>query len=214
MSSLATVPTIGTALMRRSLETPCRVAAISGGLLVAALAIITVVSILGRWLASAPILSELPILEWVGPITGDYELVEMGTAIAVFLFLPYCHLRGGHVTVDLLVMHAPPIVQRLLAVVAETLFLVVAGLMTWRLFHGLLDKRRYMETSMLLDIPLWWGYVGGLVGFALLTLVCLYRTCDAFTYDPHQQGSKQNSSNQNSPTQGSSAKESSAQGDL
>ena len=111
-------------------------------------------------------------------------------------------------------MHAPPIVQRLLAVVAETLFFVVAGLMTWRLYHGLLDKRRYMETSMLLDIPLWWGYVGGLVGFALLTLVCLYRTCDAFTYDPHQQGSKQNSSNQNSPTQGSSAKESSAQGDL
>ena len=214
MSSLATVPTIGTALMRRSLEIPCRVAAISGGLMITALAIITVVSILGRWVASAPVLSDITLLAWVGPITGDYELVEIGTAIAVFLFLPYCHLRGGHVTVDLLVMHAPPMVQRLLAVVAETLFLVVAGLMTWRLYHGLLDKRRYMETSMLLDIPLWWGYVGGLVGFALLTLVCLYRTCDAFTYDPHQPGSKQNSSNQNSPTQGSSAKESSAQGDL
>ncbi|TMU28410.1 TRAP transporter small permease [Halomonas sp. ATBC28] len=214
MSSLATVPTIGTALMRRSLETPCRVAAISGGLLVAALAIITVVSILGRWLASAPILSELPILEWVGPITGDYELVEMGTAIAVFLFLPYCHLRGGHVTVDLLVMHAPPMIQRLLAVVAETLFLVVAGLMTWRLYHGLLDKRRYMETSMLLDIPLWWGYVGGLVGFALLTLVCLYRTCDAFTYDPPQPGSNQNSATHSSSAQDGSDQESSAQGDL
>ncbi|MBL1267580.1 MAG: TRAP transporter small permease [Halomonas sp.] len=214
MSSLATVPTIGTALMRRSLETPCRVAAISGGLLVAALAIITVVSILGRWLASAPILSELPILEWVGPITGDYELVEMGTAIAVFLFLPYCHLRGGHVTVDLLVMHAPPMVQRLLAVVAETLFLVVAGLMTWRLYHGLLDKRRYMETSMLLDIPLWWGYVGGLVGFALLTLVCLYRTCDAFTYDPPQPGSNQNSATHSSSAQDGSDQESTAQGDL
>ncbi|CAM0554621.1 TRAP transporter small permease [Vreelandella titanicae] len=203
MSSLATVPTLGTALMRRSLETPCRVAAISGGLLVAALAIITVVSILGRWVASAPVLSDMTMLEWVGPITGDYELVEMGTAIAVFLFLPYCHLRGGHVTVDLLVMHAPPIVQRLLAVVAETLFLVVAGLMTWRLFHGLLDKRRYMETSMLLDIPLWWGYVGGLVGFALLTLVCLYRTCDAFTYNPQQPDSTQ-----------AQVKENSAQGDL
>ncbi|BBI65201.1 hypothetical protein HSBAA_65070 [Vreelandella sulfidaeris] len=99
----------------------------------------------------------MAMLAWVSPITGDYELVEMGTAIAVFLFLPYCHLRGGHVTVDLLVMHAPAMVQRLLAVVAETLFLVVAGLITWRLYHGLLDKHRYMETSMLLDIPLWWG---------------------------------------------------------
>jgi TRAP-type C4-dicarboxylate transport system permease small subunit len=94
-------------------------------------------------------------------------------------------------------------VQRLLAVVAETLFLVVAGLMTWRLYHGLLDKRRYMETSMLLDIPLWWGYIGGLVGFALLTLVCLYRTCDAFSYDPPQPGSAQ-----------AQVKEKSAQGDL
>lgn len=196
MSSLATVPTIGTAWIRRSLELPCRVAAISGGLLVAALAVITVVSILGRWVAGAPVLSDMATLAWVGPITGDYELVEMGTAIAVFLFLPYCHLRGGHVTVDLLVMHAPVMVQRLLAVVAEALFLVVAGLMTWRLYHGLLDKRRYMETSMLLDIPLWWGYVGGLLGFALLTLVCLYRTCNAFTYTPPQSDSSQASTDQ------------------
>ncbi|KPQ30884.1 MULTISPECIES: TRAP transporter small permease [unclassified Halomonas] len=206
MSSLATVPTIGTALMRRSLEITCRVAAISGGLLIVALAIITVVSILGRWVASVPVLSDMTMLAWVGPITGDYELVEMGTAIAVFLFLPYCHFRSGHVTVDLLVMNAPPVVQRLLAVVAEMLFLVVAGLMTWRLYHGLLDKRRYMETSMLLDIPLWWGYVGGVAGFALLTLVCLYRALDALT-DKQQYPNSTHS--HSSPTQ-----ENSVQGDL
>jgi TRAP-type C4-dicarboxylate transport system permease small subunit len=182
--------------MRRSLETLCRVAAISGGLLVAALALITVVSILGRWLASAPVLSDLSLLDWVGPITGNYELVEMGTAIAVFLFLPYCHLRGGHVTVDLVVMHAPTIIQRGLAVVAETLFLVVSGVMTWRLYHGLLDKRRYLETSMLLDIPLWWGYIGGIVGLALLTAVCLCRATDALAYEPRLQAPMQDSADQ------------------
>lgn len=196
MSSLATVPKTGTGLMRRSLEMPCRVAAISGGLLVAALAIITVVSILGRWLASVPVLSDLAMLDWIGPITGDYELVEMGTAIAVFLFLPYCHLRGGHVTVDLVVMHAPTVIQRLLAFVAELLFLTVAGLMTWRLYHGLLDKHRYMETSMLLDIPLWWGYLGGIVGLALLTAVCLYRAIDAFAYEPEPPAPAQDNTDQ------------------
>lgn len=196
MSSLATVPKTGTGLMRRSLETLCRVAAISGGLLVAALALMTVVSILGRWLASAPVLSDLSLLDWMGPITGNYELVEMGTAIAVFLFLPYCHLRGGHVTVDLVVMHAPTIIQRGLAVVAETLFLVVSGVMTWRLYHGLLDKRRYMETSMLLDIPLWWGYIGGIVGLALLTAVCLCRATDALAYEPRSQAPTQDSADQ------------------
>lgn len=160
----------------RLLERCCQAAAVLGGLLIAALAIMTVCSIAGRWIASLPYLSALPGLDWVGPVSGDYELVEMGTATAIFLFLPYCHLRGGHVTVDLIVMHAPRIVQRATAVIAEVLFTLVSAIMTWRLYHGLLDKQRYMETSMLLGIPLWWGYAAGIVGFALLTLVCFYRS--------------------------------------
>jgi TRAP-type C4-dicarboxylate transport system permease small subunit len=59
-----------------------------GGLLMSALTVMTVVSVTGRKLFNAP-------------IQGDYELVTMGTAIAVFLFLPYCHLQRGDVVVDL-----------------------------------------------------------------------------------------------------------------
>ncbi|ABE57646.1 TRAP transporter small permease [Chromohalobacter israelensis] len=183
MSSLATTSHASITCLRRSLETTCRLAAIVGGLVVAMLSLMTVASIAGRWVSSLPLISDMAMFGWIGPVTGDYEMVEMGTAIAVFLFLPYCHLRGGHVTVDLLVMRAPRSVQRLLAFVAEVLFLVVAGVMTWRLYHGLLDKQRYMETSMLLDIPLWWGYVGGILGFALLTLVCFYRACLSVSRD-------------------------------
>jgi TRAP-type C4-dicarboxylate transport system permease small subunit len=170
-----------TTSVRRLLDRCCQAAAILGGLLIAALAIMTVCSIAGRWIASLPLVSSLPLLGWVGPVTGDYELVEMGTATAIFLFLPYCHLRGGHVTVDLIVMHAPKMVQRATAVLAEVLFTVVSAIMTWRLYHGLLDKQRYMETSMLLGIPLWWGYAAGIVGFTLLTLVCLYRSISSLS---------------------------------
>lgn len=170
---------VGTTLARRLLNGCCQGAATLGGLMVVALAVMTVCSIAGRWIASVPYLGSLPLLSAFGPITGDYEVVQMGTATAVFLFLPYCHLRGGHVTVDLLVMHAPRGIQRATAILAETLFMVVSALMTWRLFHGLLDKQRYMETSMLLGIPLWWGYAAGIAGFALLTLVCLYRSIAA-----------------------------------
>ncbi|MCK0745154.1 TRAP transporter small permease [Chromohalobacter nigrandesensis] len=190
MSSLATTSNASITCLRRGLETACRLAAIIGGLIVAALSLMTVISIAGRWISSLPLISDLSALSWVGPITGDYELVEIGTAIAVFLFLPYCHLRGGHVTVDLLVMRAPLGVQRFLAVLTEALFLVVSCLMTWRLYHGLLDKHRYMETSMLLGIPLWWGYIAGIVGFTLLSLVCLYRLLSTFSNDtaPATQG--------------------------
>ncbi|MCK2046213.1 TRAP transporter small permease [Chromohalobacter moromii] len=190
MSSLATTSNASIICLRRGLATTCRLAAIIGGLIVAALSLMTVASILGRWISSLPFIRDVAALSWVGPVTGDYEMVEMGTAIAVFLFLPYCHLRGGHVTVDLLVMRAPLGVQRFLAVLSEALFLLVSCLMTWRLYHGLLDKHRYMETSMLLGIPLWWGYVAGIVGFALLSLVCLYRLLSSFSSNtaPSAQG--------------------------
>lgn len=166
----------GIARLHLYLRRSCRAAAILGGLIIASLAVMTVVSIFGRWLSGIPLIANTPLLDWVGPVDGSYELVEIGTAMAIFLFLPYCHLRGGHVAVELLVMHAPKIIQRLLALGAETLFLIVAALMTWRLYHGLLDKQRYHETSMLLGIPLWWGYAVGVLGLFLLTLVCLYRT--------------------------------------
>jgi TRAP-type C4-dicarboxylate transport system permease large subunit len=47
-----------------------------------------------------------------GPVLGDFELVEVGVGIAVFFFLPWCYLSGGHAKVDLLYMHTPKWAQR------------------------------------------------------------------------------------------------------
>ncbi|NNL36424.1 MAG: TRAP transporter small permease, partial [Silicimonas sp.] len=60
--------------------------AIVAGLVLTAMAIVTVISINGRSLI------------WAGlaPVPGDFELVEIGCAVAVFGFLPYCHLYRGH----------------------------------------------------------------------------------------------------------------------
>ena len=75
------------------LETCAKWLALSGGVLLAGLALLTVSSVLGRAF----------IFIGLGPIKGDYELVEMGCAIAVFSFLPWCQLKRGHVTVDIVV---------------------------------------------------------------------------------------------------------------
>ena len=53
----------------------------SAALVLIALILLTVVSVVGRALFSAP-------------IPGDFELVEIGMAVAVFAFLPYCQLRA------------------------------------------------------------------------------------------------------------------------
>ena len=64
---------------------------------------------------------------------GDFELVEAGTALAVFCFLPWAHLKRGHAVVDLFWRAYPPALQRLLDVAADLLMLGVWLLLVWRM---------------------------------------------------------------------------------
>ena len=65
------------------------IVALIGGVLLVALATMVVVSVTLR--------SDL-----VGSagVPGDFELVQMATAVAAFCFLPYCQLRRGNIFVD------------------------------------------------------------------------------------------------------------------
>ena len=107
----------------RALERACTWLAIAGGVVMLAFTAASVASIVSRTLFGSP-------------LVGDFELTERGTAIAVFAMVPYCHLRGGHVVVDMFVGMLPPAPRRVLAIAAEVLFALVAALMTWRLALG------------------------------------------------------------------------------
>lgn len=169
------IPSGALARLGRLLTAVCRAAAVLGGVALSLLALMSVVSIVGRWLGGLEWVMAQPALAWLGAVPGDYELVEMGAAVAVFCFFPYCHLVNGHVTVDVFVMRAGPRLKAGLQLFANLLFLLAAAVLTWRQWHGMLDKLEYGETSMLLRLPLWWGYAVGVAAFALLTLTCLYQ---------------------------------------
>ena len=64
-----------------------------GGAVLTALAFMTVLSTIGRAFVGLQI--------GLGPIPGDFELVEAGTAVSVFCFMSWCQLNQGHVTVDI-----------------------------------------------------------------------------------------------------------------
>lgn len=150
--------------VERLLERLCAWLAIAGGAVLVALTIATVVSITGRALTSVGL----------GPIPGDYELVEAGTAFAIFAFLPWCQLKRGHVTVDLLLARFGPRVNAGVDLVANILMTLASGLICWRLWLGMLDKQAYGETTFILQFPLWWPYAASLVGAAFAVLVCAY----------------------------------------
>ncbi len=156
-----------------------RLMALGGGLVLAALVLMTTASIVGRAL--------IPF--GLAPIPGDFELVEMGIAFAVFAFLPWCQLQRGHATVELFTSKMGVRANAVLDSVSDILMFFVAGLLTWRLYLGMLDKRSYFETTFILQTPMWWGYAAALVGACCFTVVCAYCAIrsTASVFEPKQQ---------------------------
>jgi TRAP-type C4-dicarboxylate transport system permease small subunit len=148
--------------LERALDRACTWLAIAGGVVMLGFTAVSVGSIFARSVFGSP-------------LVGDFELTERGTAIAVFAMLPYCHLRGGNVAVDMFVAMFPAGMQRVLAMSGEILFAVVAALMTWRLTLGGINQFQFHDMSMMLLIPTWWIFVPIVASMILLTLVCIAR---------------------------------------
>ena len=135
--------------------------AVFGGLVLTGLILMTVISVIGRALFNTP-------------IPGDFELVEIGGAVAVFSFLPYCQLTRGNVVVDFFTARIRPRSKALLDMVGNLLYTGIAALLTWRLALGGMELKRYNESSMVLQVPIWWGFIPVIMGSGLLTAVCAY----------------------------------------
>ena len=170
--------------MLRLIETLARSMALIGGLVLLALVILTCLSVLGRglntlghagWLtALAPGLGNALIATGVGPVNGDFELVEAGIAFAIFAFLPICQLHGGHATVDVFTGTLGVGANRIIMAFWEVVLAAAILLLTWRLFDGLAGKYGNGETTFLLQFPVWWAYGASFVASVIASLVALY----------------------------------------
>ncbi len=157
--------------------------ALTGGAILLVLMAVTCLSVLGRmlntfgnvaWMKSN-LGSLAELLQRFAPITGDFELVEMGIALAVFLFLPWCQLNQRHAAVHVFTRRAlPHRVNALLLLVWEGLLVLVLGLMSLRLFAGMNDRMLYNETTFLLQWPVWWAYAACTIAGGMATLIGLY----------------------------------------
>ena len=120
---------------------------------------------------------------WGRPFPGDFELTEMGTAIAAFCFLPYCQMIGANVSADIFTMKASPKAIAVMGLVASLIALGFSGILVWRMSAGLIDYRRYEEFTGILQIPIWWAFVPVVISLCLLvvaSLMTLSETKSAF----------------------------------
>ena len=132
----------------------------------------SVVSILGR--ALTPL--------GLAPVPGDFELVEAGTALAVFCFLPWCHLTRGHAVVDLFWKSYPPVLRRLLDIVADTLMLLAWLFLTWRMGVATAEYRDNGEMSFILHMPVWFGYAASMVPAVFGCIAYLWRLLESLGF--------------------------------
>lgn len=147
-----------------AIEWLARALAILGGLVLIVITLLTVISITGRAFVKMGL----------GPIPGDFELVEAMTAFAVFAFLPWCQLRRAHATVDVFTRFLSDRVNRWIDVISELLMTLAIVLIAWRLWYGMMDKIRYNETTFILQFPVWWGFAAAMAAVAVAVIVSIY----------------------------------------
>lgn len=141
-----------------------RTAALLGGAALVLLILLTVVSVTGRNL------TELGL----GPIPGDFELVEAGVAFAIFAFMPWCQINRGHATVEILTGRLGERANAFIDLVTDVLLLAVWVYLGWRHYLGMMDKQTYAETTFILQFPIWWAYAAAMAGIVVIILVACF----------------------------------------
>jgi TRAP-type C4-dicarboxylate transport system permease small subunit len=88
-------------------------------------------------------------------VPGDFEMVQMATAVAAFCFLPWCQLRRGNIFVDTFTLKLPERVQRGLDATWDVVYGLAMALIAWRLGVGARAALASGENTMVLQLPSW-----------------------------------------------------------
>ena len=116
--------------------------ALIGGILLIALSVTVVVSVTLR-----------SDLVGAAGVPGDFEIVQMATAIAAFCFLPWCQLKRGNIFVDTFTLKLPARWQRRIDAMWDIVYALVMALVAWRLAVGARAAFATGENSMVLQVP-------------------------------------------------------------
>ena len=180
--------------MHRFMEKMAYFLAGLGGLVLSFLILMTCASIAGRIINSIlhsdllqgvmPDVASTLLATGVGPINGDFELVEAGLAFVIFTFIPLCQLDNGHASVDIFISRFPVLNKRI-QVFIDIIFAATLVLIAYKLFSGMQSKQNSGQTTLLLQFPVWWAYAASLFGAVAAALVGVYiaivRLLETFT---------------------------------
>ena len=132
-----------------------------GGFILVIVILVNVISIISRIILS-------------NPLVGDFELVKIGSAVAIASFFPICHLKKGNVIVDFITANLNFKKIFFLDALSSFVYGLVSCFFTWRMIYGAQDMYKYAEETMLLQFPVWIPFIPVTFSFGLLSFCCLY----------------------------------------
>lgn len=136
------------------------VLAFAGGAVLLAVALLTTVSVLKRWLTNQP-------------IPGDFELVSLGAGLTVMGCLAHGTLMRSNIIVDSFTTWLPRGVTRVVDAVWMLVWCGVAAVLAERLFVGARETLASGTTTMVLGLPTWWAVGIGAACFAVTAAAAL-----------------------------------------
>jgi TRAP-type C4-dicarboxylate transport system permease small subunit len=86
-------------------------------------------------------------------VPGDFELVQMATAVAAFCFLPLCQLRRGNIFVDTFTLKLPQRWRDGIDALWDVVYGLAMALIAWRLGVGARSALASGEYTMVLQLP-------------------------------------------------------------
>jgi TRAP-type C4-dicarboxylate transport system permease small subunit len=154
--------------MKKILRNISWAAAVLGGVMALAVAVMTVYSITQRFLTSRP-------------LQGDIELVQLGIAISISLCIAWCQLHGGNIIVDFFTQNVRPSLNRFFDALGCLMLAIMYGLLSVRTVYGAFAVHASYERTATLDLPGWWTYAWLAPGLALGAVIALTQAWMHFT---------------------------------
>ena len=145
-----------------------KLCAVTAGVLLTVITLMTCVSLLGRNTTG-----------WT--IAGDFELTGVAAGAAIGLFMPWCQAKRGNIIVDFFTTRASQTTQNGLDRIGSLLLALMMGLMAWRSVYGGLNAYEAHSGTMMLGFPEWVVYCFIVPPLALTALIAVYQ---AFVGEP------------------------------
>lgn len=101
-----------------------------------------------------------------GQVRGDFEILSVGSGLAILLFFPYCQSNRAHVVIGIFTDGLPRSIRDPLDALWAVVLAVAAALLCWRLWLGMIETFENNDVTAMLQIPLGLVSVAALLGVA------------------------------------------------